>query len=65
MKTTGDAPSPRAGHVCARIGDSLLIWGGVTNVDDRRNFIGPYDDSLYLLNLGTLDLLMSGPTLAN
>jgi hypothetical protein len=65
LKTTGEVPSPRAGHACARIGDSLLIWGGGTGVDDRRCFIGPYDDSLYLLNLGTLDILMSRPILAN
>jgi hypothetical protein len=65
LKTTGEVPSPRAGHACARIGDALLIWGGATDIDDQGNFIGPYNDSLYLLNLGTLTLLMLRPTLAD
>jgi hypothetical protein len=65
LKTTGEVPSPRAGHACAHIGDSLLIWGGATSVDDQGYVIGPYDDSLYLLNLSTLDPLMSKLTLAN
>jgi hypothetical protein len=65
LKTTGEVPSPRGGHACAHIGDSLLIWGGATNAYDQGNYTWSYDDSLYLLNLGTLDLLMSRPTLAN
>jgi hypothetical protein len=43
----------------------LLIWGGVTKFDDQGEPKGPYDDSLYLLSLGTLTFLMSRPTLAD
>jgi hypothetical protein len=64
LQTTGEAPSPRAGHAGARIGTVLLIWGGVTNIGDRGVLIGPDNDSLYLLDLGTLDLLMSRSTLS-
>jgi hypothetical protein len=31
----------------------LLIWGGATKLDDKSYATGPYDDSLYLLSLGT------------
>jgi hypothetical protein len=65
LKTSGEVPSPRYGHAGARIGDTLLIWGGATNFNDQGKSTEPYDDSLYLLNLGTLDLLMSTPTLAD
>jgi hypothetical protein len=65
LKTTGEVPSPRSGHACARIGDFLLIWGGATNINDHGNFIGPYDGSFYLLNLGTLNFLVSRRTLAD
>jgi hypothetical protein len=65
LKTTGDVPSPRAGHVCARIGDALLIWGGATKFDDKGWFRRPYGNSIYLLNLGTLEFLISRPTLAD
>jgi hypothetical protein len=65
LETTGEVPSPRSGHTCSRIGNSLLIWGGGTNTDDQGKFSGPYDDSIYLLNLGMLDLLISRPTLAD
>jgi hypothetical protein len=64
-KTTGEVPSPRAGHVCARIGDALLIWGGASNFNDKSRSIGPYDNSIYLLDPGTLDLLISRPNLAH
>jgi hypothetical protein len=56
LQTSGEAPSPHFGHAGALIGDELLIWGGFTNIDTQRD--GPHDDSLYLLNLGTFDLLM-------
>jgi len=70
LKTSGDVPSPRFGHAGALIGDDLLIWGGVgvTNTGDKGELReqGPHhDDSLYLLNLGTLDLMMSSPTIAD
>jgi hypothetical protein len=61
LQTSGDAPSPRFGHAGARIGDYLLIWGGATNTGDQDMFNGPHDDSLYLLNLSTLDLFHFKP----
>jgi hypothetical protein len=62
LQTSRDVPSPRFGHAGGRIGTVLLIWGGATNTDGQ---CGPHDDSLYLLNLGTLDLLTSRPILAD
>jgi Galactose oxidase, central domain len=56
MHTSGEGPSPRAGHGAALIGAKLLICGGVMD---------PHDDSLFLLNLGMSDLFMSGPTPAD
>ena len=65
LETSGEVPSPRLRHAGTRFGTVLLIWGGATNFNDQDQIIGPYDDSLYLLNIGTLDLLMSRPTLAD
>ena len=59
LQTKGDIPSPRFGHASALISTLLVIWGGATNTGDQGMPIGPYDDSLYLLNLGMLNLLMS------
>jgi hypothetical protein len=56
LETSGEDPSPRAGHGAALIGTTFLIFGG------RTNSGGPYvpnDDSPYLLNIGTSNLLMS------
>ena len=55
LKTSGRAPTPRVSHRTALIGTTLLIYGGLTSS-------GCGDDSLYLLNLGTSDFLMSSPT---
>jgi len=65
LKTSGEVPSPRFISAGMLVGNVLLIWGGATNLDDRGGPIGPYDDSLYLLSLGTLDLLISRSTLAD
>jgi hypothetical protein len=65
LETSGEAPSPRFGPAAAHIGIVLLIWGGVTNIGDHAVLNKPEDDSLYLLNLGKLDLFRSIPTLAN
>jgi hypothetical protein len=67
MQTSGAVTIPRAGHASALIGDDLLIWGGATNlgVKGEIRWGGSHDDSLYLLNLGTLDLLISRAALAN
>jgi len=53
LQTSGEVPAPRYGHVAALTSTSLLICGGT---DDALY------DSLYLLNLGTSDSLMSSLT---
>jgi hypothetical protein len=63
LKTSGEAPSPRTMSTGVLAGDVLLIWGGVTKLDDEGKPKGPYDDSLYLLSLGTFVLLTSRSTL--
>jgi len=67
LKTSGDVPNPRFGHRAAFTSTTLLIWGGrVTSVTGiRRKKKYGFDDSLYLLNLGTSDLFMSRPTPAD
>jgi hypothetical protein len=58
LQTSGEVPTPRAAHGAALIGTTLLICGGKTN--GRANFGDQgviSHDSLYLLNLGTSDLL--------
>jgi hypothetical protein len=63
LQTTGEVPTPRAAHGAALIGTTtLLVCGGKPNPDDQ-NVVN--DDSLYLLNLGTSDLLISSPTPAD
>ena len=57
LKTGGKTPSPRVTHVAALIGTIFLIYGGLVGTGDIDN-----DNSLYLLDLGTLDLSMSSPT---
>jgi hypothetical protein len=62
LQTSEEVPTPRAAHGAALIGTTLLICGGKTNFGDQNvlNY-----DSLYLLNLGTSDLLMCSPTPAD
>ena len=61
LQTSGEVPTPRWAHGTAFIGTTLLICGGLQNGDESV----PNDDSLYLLNLGTSDPLMSSPTPAD
>jgi Kelch motif len=63
LQTSGEpeVPTPRYAHGSVLIGTTLLICGGKTNSHESV----PNDDSLYLLNLGTSDLLMSSPTPAD
>jgi hypothetical protein len=61
LQTSGEVPTPRAAHGAALIGTTLLICGG-TNFGDQNV---QSHDSLYLLNLGTSDLLMTSPTPAD
>jgi hypothetical protein len=56
LQTSGEVPSPRLRHAGARFDTVLLIWGGATKVSDQGEISGPYDDSLYLLDIGTSDL---------
>ena len=65
LETSGEVPSPRLRHASTRFGTVLLIWGGATNFNDQGQIIGPYDDSLYMLNIGTLDFPKPRPTLAD
>ncbi len=60
LQTSGEVPTARYAHGAALIGNTLLICGGVT---DDQNVLN--HDSLYLLNLGTSDLLMQSPTQAD
>ena len=58
LQTSGEVPTPRYAHVATLTSTSLLICGGMGyNYDDVLNY-----DSLYLLNLGTSDFLMSSLT---
>ena len=59
LETSGEVPTARATHGAALIGNNLLICGGTTNFGEQNV---PNHDLLYLLNLGTSDLLMSSPT---
>ncbi len=52
LQTGGGTPSPRHAHGVALTSTHLLVWGGRGDSND-------YDDSLYFLNLGMSDLLMS------
>ena len=65
LQTSGEVPSPRITPGSARISTILLIWGGATNISDQGMIRGPYDESLYLLNLGTLNFLLLRPTLVD
>jgi Kelch motif len=60
LQTSGEVPGPRAGHVATLIGTTLLICGGKVAGQHVLNH-----DSLYLLNLGTSDLLMPSLTPAH
>ena len=62
LQTSGEVPASRARHGAAHFGTTLLIFGGKTNPGDQHLI---NHDSLYLLNLGMSDLLMSSPTPAD
>ena len=53
LKTGGEVPSPRFLSAGVLVSNVLLIWGGATKLDDKFRAIGHYDNSLYLLSLGT------------
>ena len=56
LQTSREIPSPRVGHAGALVSSVFLIWGGDTNTGGQEATNEPQDDSLYLLNLGTLNL---------
>lgn len=58
LQTSGEIPSPRVGHAGALVSSVFLIWGGDTNTGGQDAPSEPQDDSLYLLNLGTSNLLI-------
>ena len=62
LQTSGSVPTPRYGHRAVLIDTTtLLICGGKTKGGESvRHY-----DSIYLLNLGTSDPLMSSPTSAD
>jgi hypothetical protein len=61
LQTSGDVPSPRYAHGTVFTSTILLIWGGMAGTGDQN----AHDDSFYLFNLGTSDLLMSRPAQAD
>ena len=62
LQTSGEVPAPRASHGAVLIGTTFLIFGGRTGSRHRHMLS---HDSLHLLDLGTLELLMSSPAPAD
>ncbi len=65
LPTSGDTPSPRFSHGAVLTSTLLLVWGGWANFSGKNVQNRVHDDSLYLLNLGMSDLLMSTPAPAD
>jgi hypothetical protein len=65
LQTSGVVPKPRYGHRAVLTSNILLIWGGVTNFDAQVLRHQALDGSLYLLDLGTSDFLLSRPAPAD
>ena len=59
LQTSGQVPNARYGHRAALTSTVLLIWGGITSGEVMQN--QDHGDSFWLLNLGTLNLLISIP----
>jgi Galactose oxidase, central domain len=57
LQTKGDVPSPRYAHRAVLTSTTLIIWGGRTISSKQNAQHQSNDDSFYLLNLGTSDLL--------
>ncbi|KAH7339126.1 hypothetical protein B0J17DRAFT_659920 [Rhizoctonia solani] len=56
VKTTGEAPKPRVGHLSAMAGDLLIVWGGATSVsveETTRRLKDTSDNCIYTLNTNT------------
>jgi hypothetical protein len=65
LQTSGEVPNPRVLPAGVLVSEVLLVFGGAAKFDNRNAPTGPYDNSLYLLSLGTLNFLMLRPTLAD
>ena len=61
LQTSGETPSLYCSYGVALTSTLLLVWGGWANFSGKNVQNRVHDDSLYLLNLGMLDLLMSRP----
>ena len=61
LQTSGALPNPRYGHCAALTSTTLVIYGGAVR-SNGHSHDEPDHDSLYLLNLGTSDYLMSSLT---
>ena len=62
LRTSGNIPTPRYAHRAVFTNTILLIWGGGgMNFRELVKQNQAMDDSLYLLNLGSSDLLLSRP----
>ena len=57
LQASGKLPAPRHGHGAALTSTTLLVCGGIGDQYNTLDY-----NSLYLLNLGTSHLLMSGLT---
>jgi hypothetical protein len=58
LQTSGEGPGSRTGPAAVLTGATLLIWGGKTSFRNENVLNEREDDSLYLFNLSTSDLLM-------
>ena len=54
---SGDVPSPRFAHRAVLTSTTFLIWGGCTDFSDQDAQHQSDDDSFYLLNLRTWELV--------
>src|SRR6266403_1610148 len=61
LQTSGETPSLFYSYGAALTSTLLLVWGGWRHASGQSMQNQAHDDSLYLLNLGMLDLLMSRP----
>jgi hypothetical protein len=57
LQTSREIPSPHVGHAGTLVSGVFLIWGGDTNTGGQYASNEPQDVSLYLPDLGTLNLL--------
>jgi hypothetical protein len=61
LKTSGSVPNPRYGHRAVLTNSTLFISGGEMYSSGKDAQNQSNDDSFYLLDLGTSDILCQGP----